>query len=130
MHSWHAGRPLCKGIPWAVTASQSAQALTQLPARSLHPATCHAAHTARAHRVGRHSHLGAGRQDLSDVGVLLGLPHALTVVVAPVCGPLVTLPAGADMELSLCSLLARAPSVQPSRPLLWLGSCRLQQTVN
>lgn len=82
----------------AFTASQSAQSLTQLPAHSLHPAPRHAAHAATAHRVGGHSHLGAGRQDLCDVGILLGLPHALIVVVAPVCGPLVTLPAGAGMS--------------------------------
>lgn len=112
----------------AFTASQSAQSLTQLPARSLHPAPRHAAHAATAHRVGGHSHLGAGRQDLRDVGILLGLPHALIVMVAPVCGPLVTLPAGAGMSPHCAARSPRqarhVPATTPAVAVLLQASAR------
>ena len=44
------------------------------------------------------------------MGILLGLPHALIVVVAPVCGTLIAVPAEAAMEPLLRSLLAQAES--------------------
>ena len=46
------------------------------------------------------------------MGILLGLPDALIVVVAPVCGPLVALPAGTGMEPSVRSLPAQADSAR------------------